>query len=123
MVKNVCFSGLAAGSRRRMAVSPAALLHPFHQIQIRQGPVVSVDASRTVVRDQNRADVFHSGGIGGEKLLPERSLSRGDVQTINFGRKLAGLVDIQPATGCAPTDDFLPGEKPGMGRGSPPATG
>src|SRR5574338_1424932 len=73
------------------------LLQPLYQVQIRQGPVISIHAGFAVRRNQYRPDGFNAGGIRGHELLPCCALASRDLEDRHLGGNLARSIYVDRA--------------------------
>src|SRR5262250_1265167 len=70
------------------------LLKAFHEVQIGQHAMVSVNAGFGVGRQQDGPNVFYAGGIGRHELAPKCALAGCKVQLKDASRQLAGLINV-----------------------------
>ena len=63
----------------------------------------AVDERLSVGGDQNRTDGRDTAGISGDELLPENSFPSRQIDSVDFGGNLSGLVDKKSVTVLAPT--------------------
>jgi len=75
--------------------------------------VEAVDERLSVGGDQNRADGCDTGGISGDELLPENCFASRQIDSIDFGGNLSGLVHKKTVTVLTPTRRQIAGFKSG----------
>jgi hypothetical protein len=84
--------------------SVTPLLHVVDQIQIRQRPPVFINVVIAVRGDQDGADIGDAGDIRRHKSLPGLSVSRRQVEFVDFGRHLAEAIHKYRAAVGGPID-------------------
>src|SRR5262249_4850035 len=68
-------------------------LQSLDDVEVGGSLLVTVDVTPGVRRDEDRIDLFDSGGGGRNDLFPELALFRREVEAVDSGRRHAGTID------------------------------